>query len=204
MKSHYFTVSGNGESLFKEKGSKFIGCAFGVSSPDEIEQRLMDVRKIYHDARHHCYAWVLGQDQESYRANDDGEPGHSAGDPILGQIRSKGLTNCLVVVVRYFGGTKLGVSSLIQAYRAAADEALMHAGKKKIAIEKTIEIAYPYESTSTIMRMVDQYNISIVNQQFDASCLLVGKIGVAELEFFESELDLLEKTGSKINCKLID
>ncbi|HYW95669.1 MAG TPA: YigZ family protein, partial [Bacteroidales bacterium] len=121
---NYLTIKQRGEGLYKEKGSKFIGFALPVESEDHIKGELESIRKNFHDARHHCYAWRLGPDMELYRANDDGEPGNSAGKPILGQIESRKLTNVLVVVVRYFGGTLLGVGGLINAYRTAASEAL--------------------------------------------------------------------------------
>ena len=120
MKDSFLTISGKSEGLYKDRGSKFLSFSFPVSSEEEINQRLDEVRKKYHDARHHCYAWMLQPDQSKSRANDDGEPNHSAGDPILGQIKSFELTNTLVVVIRYFGGTKLGVGGLINAYKTAA------------------------------------------------------------------------------------
>ena len=121
---YFHTIKDSAEGLYKEKGSKFLAFAFPVTTEDEIKDCQEKIRKKYFDARHHCYAWILGADKSQLRANDDGEPNHSAGDPILGQIRSRDLTDVLVVVVRYFGGTKLGVSGLIQAYRAAAEDAL--------------------------------------------------------------------------------
>ena len=124
MQDSFLTIGQPAEGLYKEKGSKFIGLAFPVKTEDEVKERLEETRKTYYDARHHCYAYILGHEGTQFRANDDGEPNHSAGDPILGQIRSKELTNTLVIVVRYFGGTKLGVSGLINAYKTAAALAL--------------------------------------------------------------------------------
>jgi putative IMPACT (imprinted ancient) family translation regulator len=109
----YITIKSGVQGLYKEKGSKFLAFAYPVESEEEVKQRLLELRKAYYDARHHCYAYVLGAEKEKYRATDDGEPNHSAGDPILGQIRSRNLTNVLVVVVRYFGGVKLGVGGLV-------------------------------------------------------------------------------------------
>src|SRR5689334_14470624 len=112
------TLKSDGKGIYKEKGSKFLGFAYPVSSESEIKERIASLKSEYFDARHHCFAWILGPEKKQFRAFDDGEPNHSAGDPILGQIRSRNLTNVLVVVVRYFGGTKLGVGGLIAAYRA--------------------------------------------------------------------------------------
>src|SRR5689334_3258152 len=117
----FLTIESVSEGIFKEKGSKFLAFAYPVSSESDIKLRLEELRKKYFDATHHCYAWMLGSDKKHFRAADDGEPNHSAGAPILGQIKSKNLTNVLVVVVRYFGGTKLGVGGLTQAYKAGAE-----------------------------------------------------------------------------------
>ena len=136
----YHTLGNTAEGSYKEKGSKFMAFAYPVVSESEIKERLEALRKKYFDARHHCFAYILGADKTRFRAFDDGEPNHSAGDPILGQIRSRDLTNVLVVVVRYFGGVKLGVGGLISAYKAAAEEALNNA----IVMERDVtkELAY--------------------------------------------------------------
>jgi uncharacterized YigZ family protein len=120
----YLTIKSPAEGLYKEKGSKFIAFAYSIASEEEMKEKLHELKKKYFDASHYCFAFVLGADKAKYRAFDDGEPNHSAGDPILGQIRAKNLTNVLVAVVRYFGGTKLGVSGLITAYKLAAEEVL--------------------------------------------------------------------------------
>jgi uncharacterized YigZ family protein len=116
----YLTIASPSEGSYKEKGSRFLAFAYPVSSETEIREKLESLKAQYFDARHHCYAWMLGPEKKHFRANDDGEPNHSAGDPILGQLRAMKLTNVLIVVVRYFGGTKLGVGGLISAYRSAA------------------------------------------------------------------------------------
>src|SRR5690242_5641679 len=120
----YQTIEKSSDSIYKEKGSRFLAFARPVSSESDVKKVLESLRKEYFDARHHCFAWILGPEKKLFRAFDDGEPNHSAGDPILGQIRSRNLTNVLVVVVRYFGGTKLGVGGLISAYKTAASDAL--------------------------------------------------------------------------------
>ncbi len=162
--------------MYKEKGSKFIAFAYPVRSEEEVKAQLDLLKKEYYDARHHCYAYILGSLGQKYRANDDGEPNHSAGDPILGQIRSRALTNTLVVVVRYFGGTKLGVSGLITAYKVAAAEALDKAGAIDVAITDMVKIWYPYEKTSEVMRLVGEFNIDIIGQTFTEMCELTGTI----------------------------
>ncbi len=130
----YRTIQKSATGSYKEKGSKFLAFAFPVTSESEIKENLAALRKEYFDARHHCFAWMLGAEKKLFRSSDDGEPNHSAGDPILGQIRSTNLTDVLIVVVRYFGGVKLGVGGLISAYKAAAEDAL----KNAIIIEEEV------------------------------------------------------------------
>ena len=136
MKDLYLTISSNTKGQFKDRGSRFIALAFHVVSEDEIKEQITLLRKEYHDARHHCFAWRLGPDMERYRVNDDGEPSGSAGRPIFGQIQSRELTDILVVVIRYFGGTLLGVGGLINAYRSAASDALEHANITEKKVEE--------------------------------------------------------------------
>ena len=118
----YHTIASGAEGSYKEKGSKFLAFAYPVASEAEVKEKIEALKAKYFDARHHCYAWILGAEKKLYRANDDGEPNHSAGDPILGQLRAMNLTNVLIVVVRYFGGVKLGVGGLVTAYRSAAED----------------------------------------------------------------------------------
>ena len=172
----YFTIEGEGEGFYKEKGSKFIAYAYQVNSEEEIKQRLEALRKQYYDARHHCYAFQLGLEQPVIRANDDGEPNHSAGDPILGQIRSFGLTNVLVVVVRYFGGTKLGVGGLITAYKTAAFEALNGLDQKEIVPAERFVIHYTYEETPAVERVMKQFELFDIDRLFEQSCELKAGI----------------------------
>ncbi len=187
MEDYFFTISGSGESLYKEKGSKFIGVTYRVRDEEEVKEALEEVKKKFHDARHHCYAYIL--DTDKYRANDDGEPNHSAGDPILGQIRSKNLEQVLVVVVRYFGGTKLGVSGLINAYKTAAFEALENTKLLKVVIEKRYELHYGYEITNEVMKLLSDFEVNIHNQDFTETCR--AKVGVKRsmAEAFEAEAD---------------
>lgn len=166
----FFTLSKVSEGLYKEKGSKFLAFAYPVASETAIKARLDELRKTYYDARHHCYAYILGPKMESYRANDDGEPNHSAGDPILGQIRSHQLTNTLIVVVRYFGGTKLGVSGLIQAYKTAAAEAIANNEIVQDFTKAEISFQFEYLQMNEVMRILKDYPVEILTQNFDNQC----------------------------------
>ncbi len=172
----YRTILRSSEGLYKEKGSKFIARAYPVDSEDTIRGILEELKKEFYDARHHCYAWILGPKADRYRANDAGEPNHSAGDPILGQIRSLDLTDTLVVVVRYFGGTKLGVSGLIQAYRTAAAEALAASEPIEKVIRKSLQLQYGYEQTNEVMRLLSDYEMEIEDQQFTETCQIQASV----------------------------
>lgn len=171
MEDTYKTLSVPSEEiLYKEKNSKFFGYAYPVSSEEDVKSILETLRKEHHSARHWCYAFQLGTDKIQYRANDDGEPNNSAGMPIYGQIQSFEVTNVLVVVVRYFGGVKLGVGGLISAYRTAAQMAL----EASDIIEKTIDIHYlirfDYKNMNKVMRVIKEKNLDIVAQKMEMSC----------------------------------
>lgn len=173
MRDTFHTIRDPAEGIYKEKGSKFMAFAFPVRTEAEIKERLGNLKKEYHDARHHCHAWRLGTDMELFRSNDDGEPSGSAGPPILGQIRSKNLTNILVVVVRYFGGTLLGVGGLIQAYKSAAADALEHADIIREKVYSRWEVTFGYSRMNDIMRLVKEYDLVMEQQQFDLECRLI-------------------------------
>ena len=155
----YWTIETISEGLYKEKGSKFFSYAYPVKTEEEIKEIVKELKKQYYDARHHCYAFMLGAEQLHFRANDDGEPSNSAGNPILGQIRSANLTNILIVVVRYFGGTKLGVPGLIHAYKTAAFEAIENARIVPRDITKIIDIAFDYLAMNDIMKVIKEYDL---------------------------------------------
>jgi uncharacterized YigZ family protein len=157
----YRTIQSPAEGIYKEKGSKFFAFVYPIESGQDIKEKIELLKKKYFDARHCCFAYVLGPEKKKYRAFDDGEPNHSAGDPILGQIRSKDLTNILVVVVRYFGGTKLGVGGLIKAYKTAAEDALNNAVIIEKDIKKSILLEYDYSSTTEVMRLVKEFELTI-------------------------------------------
>ena len=164
------------EGLFKDKGSKFYGYAFPVTNEEEIKEKIELLKKQHYNARHWCYAWQLGKNYDHYRANDDGEPSNSAGMPIYGQLQSFNVTNVLVIVVRYFGGTKLGVGGLIKAYKNGAKLAL----ENSIIIHKTIDevflIKFEYPEMNTIMRIIKDENISIINQKMELDCQFIISI----------------------------
>lgn len=176
MEDTYRTIEEPAEGLYKEKGSKFIALAYPAYSEEEVKEVLAELRKKYYDARHHCYAYILGADQSRYRANDDGEPNHSAGDPILGQIRSAGLSNVLVVVVRYFGGTKLGVSGLINAYKVSAAEALASAAIVEKHETVLLQAHYAYPQMNDVMSLVKEYDLPVRDQQFALDCRLTVEV----------------------------
>lgn len=156
----YKTIAAESRGLFRDRGSRFIAIAKPVSSQEEIKIILEELRKEYHDARHHCYAWMLSPDRQSWRVNDDGEPSGTAGKPVMGQINSRGLTNILIVVIRYFGGTLLGVSGLIKAYRTAAEDALLNAQIVEKYVTETWLVKFPYAAMNDVMRVLKEEGCS--------------------------------------------
>lgn len=167
---NYRSIPRPSKAVFKDRNSKFFAFAFPVSSLEEIRTNIEELKKEYYDATHHCYAYILGPEKEITKAHDDGEPSHSAGDPILGQIRSKELSDTLVVVVRYFGGTKLGVGGLIQAYRTAASLALEENQIITKRVYHTIKIRFPYPKMNQVMKMIQELDLKIFNQTFEEIC----------------------------------
>jgi len=186
------------EGSYKEKGSKFFAHAFPLETDQDITDNLQALRKKYHDARHHCYGYILGMENPKGRANDDGEPGHSAGDPILGQIRSHGLSNVLVVVVRYFGGTKLGVGGLIHAYKTAADEALSFAKPIEIFPEKRVVIRFTYDDTSFVERVLNQFEIKWKERSYLDICEFRGIMRKSDFLLFKEKIDELRLNTVKV------
>lgn len=188
----YLTIAGKSEGLYKEKGSKFIALAFPVLSEEEVKAILVDLRKQYHDARHHCYAYILGFKGEHWRANDDGEPSSTAGKPIYGQLLSRNLTNTLVVVIRYFGGTKLGVSGLINAYKTAASESLDVATIVEKTVNDIYNISFAYPATNEVMRLIKDEDLSVINQVFDTSCSVTIGIRQSKLALVLDKVDKID------------
>lgn len=166
----YKTIEAEAQGLFKDRGSRFIAHAIPVTCQEEIKDKLDELRKEYHDARHHCYAWVLAPDRQAWRANDDGEPSGTAGRPILGQINSRELTDILIVVIRYFGGTLLGVSGLINAYRSAAEDALSNARIIEKKVMQTYVIRFPYLSMNDVMKVLKEEGCSQSAHNFGNDC----------------------------------
>lgn len=156
--------------IFKDKSSKFLGYAFPITSSEEVKNHLETIKKEHFSARHWCYAWQVGKEQKTYRANDDGEPSGTAGLPIYGQIQSFELTNVLVVVVRYFGGIKLGVGGLVNAYRTTAQMVLQEAEIQEKTIDLVFEIQFQYPLMNKVMRVLKEKNISVINQKLELDC----------------------------------
>lgn len=197
-KFSYLTVSGSSKGLYKEKGSRFLSFVFYTTTVEQAKNKLDSLRKEFFDARHHCFAWVIGERYENYRSSDDGEPNHSAGDPILGQIRSRNLTNVLVVVIRYFGGTKLGVGGLISAYRMAAQLALDAVTIVEKEIVSPISIEYDYSATPEVMRLIKEFELEVHTRKFEDCCLLEASVKLRSKELLLEKLKLLVDTGNPI------
>jgi uncharacterized YigZ family protein len=178
----YKTIASTSQGIFKEKGSRFVSFAVPISSQEEIKPIIDKIRKEHHEAKHHCYAYIIGHESIIWRVNDDGEPSGTAGRPILGQINSFGLTNILIVVSRYFGGTLLGVSGLINAYRSAAESALRNAELTEKTVNEYYEITYPYISMNDVMKILKEENIGQSEQSFDIECYILINFRVSVKE----------------------
>jgi len=192
MEDTYRTISNPSEGLFKDKGSKFIAYAYPVISEDQIKEIVQTIKKEHYSARHHCYAWRLGHEKLLFRANDDGEPTSTAGKPILGQIQSFDLTNILIVVVRYFGGTLLGVSGLINAYRNAALDAINQAEIVEKLVEKQLLIEFDYGVMNDVMKLFKDEKLPQIDPQFDLICQIKTHIRLSELSRIEEGLNKIE------------
>ncbi len=171
-KDRYRTIDKRSQGVYKDRGSKFIALAIPVDTESQVKAELEALKKQYHDARHHCYAWRLGWDYSRHRINDDGEPSGSAGNPIFGQLRSHNLTNILVVVVRYFGGTKLGIRGLINAYRDASKEALNNNTITTKTIRQRISLHFQYAQMGAVMQTIKENQLHLLNTIFETDCRL--------------------------------
>ena len=176
MSDTYKTIKGNVEGTYSEKRSKFLAFAYHVTSIEEVKTYIAQIQKKYYDARHVCYAYMLGPTRENFRANDNGEPSGTAGKPILGQINSYELTDILIVIVRYFGGIKLGTSGLIVAYRQAAIEALENAEIIEKTVDEDIDIEYDFEAMNKVMKIIKDLQPQIINQNYDNICTMTLRI----------------------------
>lgn len=188
MIDEFKTIKSGGEGYYTEKRSKFLAFAHHVTSVEEIKELLAGYRKKYYDARHVCYAYMLGPERKEFRANDDGEPSSTAGKPILGQINSNELTNILIIVVRYYGGVNLGTSGLIVAYREAAADAIAHATIVTRQVEELVRHTFSYIEMNDVMRVVKETGARIVSQSFDNTCEIVLAIRQSEAELLKKKL----------------
>ena len=191
MPDEFLTISTTGEGYYTEKRSKFLAWAHHVETTDEVKALLADYRKRYYDARHVCYAYMLGAECTEYRANDDGEPSSTAGKPILGQINSAGLTDVLVVVVRYYGGVNLGTSGLIVAYREAAALAIADAKKETRLVEEVVTHEFPYPMMNSVMRVAKDMQARILSQEYGDCCQLRLSIRRGDAEQLKERLSKL-------------
>ena len=191
MSDEYKTITSTSEEYYTEKRSKFLAFAHHLETLDEIKDILSSYRKKYYDARHVCYAYMLGAERLEFRANDDGEPSSTAGKPILGQINSHDLTNILIVVVRYYGGINLGTSGLIIAYKTAAADAIEHATIVSQQVEERVEFSFPYVMMNQVMRIVKEMGPRVVSQSYDNTCQIVLSIRKSNAEMLRQKLNKL-------------
>ena len=185
------TIATTSEGYYTEKRSKFLAFAHHVQTVDEVKDIIAQYRKKYYDARHVCYAYMLGAERKDFRANDDGEPSSTAGKPILGQINSNELTDILIVVVRYYGGVNLGTSGLIVAYREAAADAISHAAIETRQVEEIIKYTFAYPQMNDVMRIVKDMNPRIISQTYDNTCEIVLSIRKSEADLLRNKLQKL-------------
>ncbi|CDD81571.1 MULTISPECIES: IMPACT family protein [Bacteroidaceae] len=188
----YRTIAAPSEAIYTEKRSKFIAIALPVRTVEEVKMRLEEYQKKYYDARHVCYAYMLGHERKDFRANDNGEPSGTAGKPILGQINSNELTDVLVIVVRYFGGIKLGTSGLIVAYRTAAAEALAAAAFVERTVDDEVEVLFEYPFMNDVMRVVKEEEPTIVSQTYDMDCMMRLRIRRLSMPRLRARLEKVE------------
>lgn len=188
----YLTVKAFSQSLYKEKGSRFIGLAYPVKTNEEIKVILDTIRKEHHSARHQCFAWVLGPARQTHRINDDGEPSGTAGRPILGQINSFGLTDILIVVVRYFGGRLLGPAGLINAYRSAAESSIRNNEIIRLYVHDCLELIFPYTSLNSVMRIIKDENIIQSQHTYELECRLTISFRSSAKEKIIKELSAIK------------
>ncbi len=189
----YQTIKNKSKGLFRDRGSKFLAFAYPVYTEDEIREILDYLRREYHDARHHCYAWRLGAGKELLRANDDKEPSGTAGRPVLGQIEKHSLTNILIVVVRYFGGTLLGRGGLINAYRSAAADAIANSDIITRTVDQLLRIKFPYTAMNKVMRVLKEEQAEQLGQEFDKDCTIKVGIPRKKCEKLTGRLNMIEQ-----------
>lgn len=188
----YRTLAAPAEGFFKDKGSKFLAYAYPINSEQEVKKLLDELREIHPKARHHCYAWRMGLDKNHFRANDDGEPSGSAGRPILNTLYSHEVTNVLVIVVRYFGGTLLGIPGLINAYKNATAEALVSAELITKHLTDRYELCFPYDQMNAVMTVIKEMELGVLEQQFDLNCRIHLEVRKSQLERFHLRVQKID------------
>lgn len=188
MDDTYRTIRDLSEGYYTEKRSRFLSFALPVRTPDEVKTQVDAYRKKYYDARHVCWAYMLGPDRTTFRANDDGEPSSTAGKPILGQINSNNLTDILIIVIRYFGGIELGTSGLIVAYRTAAAEAIAAAHIEERTVDETITVTFEYPHLNSVMRIVKEDKPEVLTQSFELTCEMTLRIRQSRMDALKSRL----------------
>ncbi|MCX6305579.1 MAG: YigZ family protein [Bacteroidetes bacterium] len=198
IKDSFLSIAGESRGIYREKASKFLAVALPVTTEEEVKASLEELKKAYHDANHHCYAYRLGLENQSYRANDDGEPSGSAGKPIYGQILSMGLSDILVVVIRYFGGTKLGIPGLIHAYRTAAREAMEQADVIEKTVRVQFSVTFEYQMMNEIMRILKEEGVKIVHQTAMEKCEIDFQIRKSQAGKIENRINRLRNTTLKV------
>ena len=198
MSDIYKSIASASEGLFRDNGSRFLAFAYPVETEDEIREKIEALRKKYHDARHWCFAWRLGLDGSDWRASDDGEPAHSAGSQILGQIDSVGLSDVLVVVVRYFGGIKLGIPGLIRAYRTSTRDALDHAEVVEKVAGEFWKLDFSYAAMPAVMKVIKDMDIPASSQEFGESCSLRARVRLTLRDTFLERLSHIEECSASV------
>lgn len=193
IKDEYRSIKNISRGYYKDRGSKFISVAIPVESEDQVKERLDEYKKKYHDARHHCFAYKLGTDDDEWRVNDDGEPSGTAGNPIMGQIRSFDLSDILIIVIRYFGGTLLGTGGLIKAYREAARDALENSRIVDKTIDCTYRLNFPYEAMNDVMKIIKDRNLEQSGQDFGLDCSLTVSFRASLEDEITERFRLLDK-----------
>lgn len=196
IKDSYKSIASPSDGLFKDNGSRFIARAYPVETEEEIKEIVASLKKEYYDARHHCYAYRLGYKGDRFRANDDGEPSGSSGRPILGQIDSNGLSDILVVVIRYFGGIKLGIPGLIRAYKTSTADAIANAEIVEKVASKRFRVHFGYMNMNGVMKVMKDMNLEQKNQKFDMECSLETTVRLSMVDTF------LERTGDVEGCNI--
>lgn len=198
---HYKSIASKATGpIIRDRGSKFIGCAFPVTSEEAVAEKLDELQEEYPQAHNWCYAWRLGKNYEHYRVNDGGEPSNSAGMPIYGQIQSFELTNVLVVVMRYFGGTKLGVGGLITAFKTTAAETLKEAQIVRKTIQNQVRLTYEYDDTSKIRSLINRENLDVLDEEFGIKCTITLGIPISKVNAFTDRF----KNWKSVKATLID